>query len=135
MHSDICVQFIVLARKTLSSIPSLPPLPFFLQSLLFFQRLVHRNSPLIPKLLHRQNDYSSTNKRHDSNDRAHPAITDGMFERVSKNGAHAGEDVADEVLHGDAGAGFARQELGEHGGDEREDDHGAAAEEEVCCEL
>ena len=92
------------------------------------------NHPLPPprsKSPHGPND-NQTSSSEESDDSEEPAITDGLDERLRQDGAAGGENVAEEVVDGDAGAGATGHEFGEHGGGHGEDEHGADAEEEVA---
>ena len=79
---------------------------------------------------HRPND--NTARRGDDTDPCEqPAVANGVEQRLRDDGAHAGEDVPDEVVHRDAVGCLLGHELRQHGRRHAEDEHRADAEEEV----
>ena len=107
-----------------------PHIPVHFRSPRLLQLLHHHPSPLRSEPPHSPND----NTAHRSNDpqpRKQPPVADGADQRLRHDGPDAREDVAHEVVDGDAVGGLFGHEFREHGRGHGEDEHGADAEEEV----
>ena len=101
-----------------------------ISSPLFIQRPTHRHPPTRTILPHGPH-HRTARHSNDTNTREKPAVTNRAEERFGDKSADAGDDVADEIVGGDAGGGFSRHEFGQHRGCHAEDEHGPDAEEEV----
>lgn len=98
------------------------------------QFLDHLHPPRWPKPSHSpHNDRAARRNYTDPSEQ--PSIPNHFEKRLGDDSADAGENVADEVVDGDAGGGFAGHEFREHGGGHAKDEHGADAENEICNKL
>lgn len=89
----------------------------------FHKPLLRILPPPIPKLFNRPDNHGSTDKSPDTQNREQPPISNRVDDGFGDQTAHAGENVAHEIVERDAVGGVLGHEFREHGCYDAEDEH------------